>query len=328
MAFGNFEFPNANVYDSDLREVLRQIKELTDRYNIVVQTVEDIDTKTTEAIDEIAAVIDELQKEWDRLEIVVNQYISNALESFETKFDSKLEIYKEEVNNLIRDFDTRLKSIEIFFDTFNEKMALLKEYSDNEDKKLWLNVLNRYDPIIDEINKALEDIYAILDMLDIPNIYNPLRGRYESHEKVVRDLYEAERYGGLRNWELENYNLTNDEFNALNLCNYDIAINLRWIIEDFGVRRTVHVYNGNRTIPYNSDSFILTMMCGTLTNEKFIALDMTNEEFEALDLTNAEYLTYLSNPHGYVTPEDLIGYVHTNGNGLSNAQLDTLGVRV
>ena len=33
MAFGNFEFPNANVYDSDLREVLRTLRELIDSYN-------------------------------------------------------------------------------------------------------------------------------------------------------------------------------------------------------------------------------------------------------------------------------------------------------
>lgn len=322
MAFGNFEFPNANVYDSDLREVLRKLRELIDKYAIVVQTVEDLEERII-VVEGIAA---ELQKEWANLEKVVNQYIKTALDAFEVKFDGKLLLYKAEVDQELSEFDRRLKAIELYFDSFNERLRLLKEYSDTEDEKLRIELNSRIDDIFDIFDKELDAIWEILDTMDIVTIYNPLRARYDTHENVVRDLYEAERYGGLHNWELENYDMTNEEFAALNLCNYDMAINLRWIIEDYGVRRTVHPYNGTKTIPYNADSFLLTMFCGTMTNSEYTALDLTNEEFEALDLTNADYLTY--NANTVVRQSDLTGFVNTSGNGLTNTQLGTLGVEV
>lgn len=324
MAFGNFEFPNANTYDSDLREVLRRLKELIDRYNIVVDSVEDL----TERVEAVEAIADELRREWANLQTVINQYIKEALAGFETKFDLKLKIYKEEVDYELNKFDNRLKAIELYFDAFDEKLRMLKEYSDLEDDKLRIELTGAIELLRKNLQDQIDIINEILDNIDLPMIYNPLRARYETHETVVRDLYEAERYGGLHNHELEDYDLTNEEFAALNLCNYDIAINLRWIIEDFGVRRTVHPFYGTRTIPYNADSFLLTLFYGTMTNQQFIDLDLTNEDFEALDLTNADYLTYNTNPAGYLTHEDIVGFVNTSGTGLTNQEAGTLGIEV
>ena len=321
MAFGNFEFPNANVYDSDLREVLRILRELIDSYNEILQDIADVKTLSEDAIARVAA----LERQWADITKTINAIIDVAMQKYES------------------DFNTELAKLQKQIDDINQQYSMFVELMDAKDNAVKAYCANLILESNKELIKMIEELRELVEDYD-GTMYNPLRGRHEDTEKVVADLYEAERYGGLSNAELSDYDMTNAEFAALNLCNYDIAINLRWIIEDYGVRSTYHAYYGNKTIPYNVDSFLLTQYLGTMSNAEFEELDLTNAEFEALDLTNAEYLSYNSTSH-FVTDEqltaglatkqdagdyarmsDLDGLVDTSGSGLTNSQMTTLGV--
>ena len=305
MAFGNFEFPNANVYDSDLREVLRILKELIDEYNSVLETALSAKTLSEDAIARVII----LERQWADIDKTINIIINSAMEQYEDEFDAKL---SAEVQKLQYQIDNITHQYDMFVELMDAKDNAVKAYC------VELILKSNH-----ELIKMIEELREMIEAYD-GTMYNPLRGRVEGTEKVVTDLYEAERYGGLTNAELSHYDMTNSEFAALNLCNYDIAINLRWIIEDYGVRREYHAYYGTKTIPYNVDSFLLTEMLGTMNNGEYAALDLTNEEYEALDLTNADYLTY--NADRLLHQSDLVGLVDTSGSGLTNSQIATLGV--
>jgi len=298
MAFGNFEFPNASVYDSDLREVLRIIKKLTDSYNDIVETVNEVETLSEETKAQVLALKVELE---------------NALGTIDDKIAKLLK-------EAISEYQGEIDAINIKIDMLNTKYDGLKDYVDNVDNENRIWTLLSITSITAKLQTQINELYDLVK--ENYTVYNPLRALWQNANKAVNDLYEAERYGGLTNAELSHYDMTNEQFAQRNLCNYDIAINLRWILEDYGVRRTVHPAYGTRTIPYNADSFIWTEFLGTMSNEQFINLDLTNEEFAALNLTNQEYMEYRANPR-YL---DGVGFVDTSGSGLTNNEMGTLGI--
>ena len=284
MAFGTFEFPNASTYDSDLREVLRRLRELIDRYNLVVSSVEDLNVRVTT----VEGVAEELQKEWANLEKVVNQYIQAALATFETTYDRKLQNLRDDVNNQLNDFDRRLNGIELYFTVFDEKLALLKEYSDTQDKKV-------IDFIIAQMTEDLNLVWAEMERLEeLINrhnwtVYDPASGFVESTEQAIARTYHDNKVHGISVAEYKTLHLTVNEYESfmLTTTQYDNDAERRIQMPWAGLAKLLAVspIDGKRKTIDNALSDIITFFAGHYPVSHVISVS----EYAGLNLSVTDY---------------------------------------
>lgn len=315
MAFGIEEFPFTSEYDSDLRAVLKYIREI----NKYIKTWDEVVEELREAIAQMQGFdsrITNLENETTDLQNRVD-VIEPKLAQLRTSVEyiyttlSEIDDWKQLTDAKLLILSNRIDRLRVYVDEMDR--AIMADYNS---KFLLYNLkLNQMkNQLMVLINRLIERFAYVLEHLS-SDVYNPISATRITFDANNRDIYANLRYGGITEERFAELGLTEEQLQEIDLTQKDFAFNSVYFLKDFYMHSPCA---GTKMSPFQVASDILCFLCGTMTESEFAALNLTEEEFEALGLTEEQYLRYNSSRGDVV--------VDPNGSGLTESQYQRLTV--
>lgn len=205
MSFGNFEFPNTNFYNSDLRELIAMYKKLVAEYDTIKAEIDEV----TKKIEEFTQYVDEIIDEKINLKL-------KALTSRVTMLEIEMKQVEEELDNVNLRVDEIVKDIINLGIRIDQVRVELK----TDIAEVYIE-LGKYKESIDdiiqiEINKLIAYIDEHVTKLDRLDVVNPITGEYENIQNVLDDIVDALLSGfGLTAKEYDDLELTALQYDKL-----------------------------------------------------------------------------------------------------------------
>ena len=304
MGFTFEEFPNSDYYNSDLREILRYIRKITDYLKSLDAVIEEL-KEGLARLDAIEANVEMLIAEYGDLSTKLSALIDEVLiiEGHLTSLDTSIEQIQAEVSVL----EVRLDGVYQYID---DKYAQL-EAQYREDFSILLNKINQIkvnlESEIEELRRRVNEIDTSVYNSWMAKVVGPQENQDFTYNHLADECLTAEQYLTL--------GLSASEYATLDISSRDY--------QEFGKTKTHFnwvwspVYGCKQTVHNVIDS-VVNFLCGTLTATAYAGLDLSADDYSALDLTAEEYLKYPTGT-GYVT-------VTPDGTGLTSEQYSHLSI--
>lgn len=309
MGFSFEEFPNSDYYDSDLREILRYIREVVAYMHTWDDTVAEL-KEAIKDIDQHGSDIATLKTKVARLEQLTNKLKSDV--TFILRNLTEINDWRDITDGKLRILGTRISNLKIYVDDMDN--VLMADYN-NKFTIYSLKMKQMQQQIMVYINGIIERMEYMIEHLS-SDVYDPIRAKRLLFDVNNKNIYADLRVGGITECDFAELGLTEEEIQEYELTQYDWAFNSNYFFKQYYIYSPVR---GIKMSPYQALSDVLTFMCSTMTETQFEALNLTEEEFEALNLTHREYLTYNSTDRNVVI-------VDNDATGLTENQLQHLGV--
>ena len=309
MGFTFEEFPNADYYRSDLRKILKYVRELEGQMNTwdsvvaeLRQSIAQLDSYTEDIIrlDELTA----------KMEILLNKLKSDV--SFALDNLKEINDWRDVTDHKLVILSTRITNLRTYVDDMDK---LLQADYNNKFTIYNLKMKQIERNLMGYINGLIERMEYIVEHLS-SDVYDPIRSERILFDANNEHIYADLRVGGITEELFAEMGLTEQRLQEIGLTQYDWAFNSMYFFKQFYMYSPVR---GIKMSPYQALSDVLTFICSTMTEAQFEALNLTEEEFEALNLTHREYLTYNSTDRNVVI-------VDNDANGLTENQLQHLGI--
>ena len=203
MSFDNFEFPNTNFYNSDLRELIAMYKKLVAEYDTIKAEIDEVTKKINEFTQYVDTIIDE------RINLKLK-----ALTSRVNMLEVEMKQVEAELDN------TNLRVAEIVKDIINLGIRIdqVKVELKADIAEVYIE-FGKYKESIDdiiqiEINKLIAYIDEHVTKLDRLDVVNPITGVYEDIQNVLNDICDS---------LLAGFGITAEEYDklALTAMQYD-----------------------------------------------------------------------------------------------------------
>lgn len=205
MSFGNFEFPNTNFYNSDLRELIAMYKKLVAEYDTIKAEIDEV----TKKIEEFTQYVDNIIDERINLKL-------KALTSRVTMLEIEMKQVEEELDNVNLRVDEIVKDIINLGIRIDQVRVELK----TDIAEVYIE-LGKYKESIDdiiqiEINKLIAYIDEHVTKLDRLDVVNPITREYENIQNVLDDIVDTLLSGfGLTAKEYDDLELTALQYDKL-----------------------------------------------------------------------------------------------------------------
>lgn len=287
MAFAVDEFPYSSEYDSDLRSVLKTIRE-------VMATLKTYD----EAIAELKQELANIQGLYDRVAALENatadlDEIRTKVSNLITDLEALTNKEKADVSNLQKQVDAIIYSIT----DIEKKIRDMYSYIDYNVANLERSIKKEVEYLMKAIaeldtklSKQIEYILWRLDKIDT-SVLNPW---HSNHGRVDQDKNAKFIYFDLADNELtaEEYSrlgLTADSYSALGISAYDYARRGKQVLHYYWVYNPVKGWR-------QEVSNVLTAICNyckdTLTATEYADLNMSADAYSNLRLTAKDYYEF------------------------------------
>lgn len=311
-----YDFPNNSLYDSDLREILKLMREVYDQYNNMYQEFNFLDNDFKNYIrphfDAFEKRMEGLTTEIDsKVTYSVNKSVSDEMVRFDTMFagltteikysleQSKNEIgrYKTELKRLfdmdILKFNEEFKqlTLQLQEDFKNLRYAFEDRFSELEKRSqlytdIKLNAMQDF--VLLQLNKQKFEFEKMLAEFEknLPPVYNPARGMIDTADNAINDVYNADRYGGASAWTETVFALTAAELDdwKASALEIDTLLGCRLNPPDY-CRNPI---NGNlESMCSIIESFAEIISNDSITVDSFQSLNLTANDLE--EWQNQEY---------------------------------------
>lgn len=311
MGFAVDEFPFTSEYDSDLRSVLKYIREIKAKIDMY-----------DEVIAELKATLENIQGMDERitaLEIATSDLndIRVHLSNIDIEIGSINNQHRLDVDRLQREIDSLRTSIEAFDSDIETARAYslylyskLKYEMKLELSRVTYDIFDR----LSAVEKEVKDMIERLDDIDtsVKNPWHSELGRIvpDTNNKLVYgDLADecltAEQYCklGLTATDYAEYDLS-----AIDYCRFGKdRLHYYWVYSPaFGFKQEIS----------NVLTSILNAIMDTLTADEYAALDLDADAYAALDLTSWGYFSFMADE----------GYLKLGGNGITASQYASITV--
>lgn len=309
MGFSFEEFPNSDYYDSDLREILRYIREVVAYMHTWDVTVEELKADIA-TLDQIGEDVSTLKVKVSNLETLTNKLKSDV--QFIMQNLNEINGWREVTDGKLRILGTRITNLKIYVDDMDN--VLMADYNQKftifnlKMKQMQTELMGYITGIIERMEYMIEHLSS--------DVYDPIRAERILFDQNNKNIYADLRVGGITECNFAELGLTEEEIQEYELTQYDWAFNSNYFFKHYYIHSPVR---GIKMSPYQALSDVLTFVCSTMTEEQFEALNLTEEEFEALNLTHREYLIYNSTDRNVVI-------VDNDATGLTENQLQHLGI--
>lgn len=259
MAF-NYEYPyvDPNRYNADW--LLNVVKKVDEEYDRLVKEFDEIKTEFQELSDKV-----------DSMFGYIDEHIAEQMAIFRTEF-------RGEIDRLDRSLDM-----------YQTALVNLKKYVDDNDTEQYMLMIEHVNELHAILQAEIDDLYELIKTYNAFMI-DPLTLEYRPLADVIRDNYERERYGGLTDPEFCALNMTVAEYDAYNLTAEQWALQARYRLTDYGIRRALNPLTGTKTTPYNVDSWILTFLVNAPDCASYVSADQDVATWDALDMTVLQYM--------------------------------------
>ena len=304
MGFTFEEFPNADYYKSDLREILRYVREL----EAYVKTWDDVIAEIREATKELNKV-PALEVSVNRLEADVKKLKSdvgfilknlNEINDWRELTDTKMLVLSSRIDRLrqyVDDMDNVLR------DDYNNKFYI---YS-SKMNQMKIQLMSYIRGIIDRMEYMIEHLSV--------DVRDPIEDKRITFDQNNMNIYNRLSCGCITQEDFAELGLTESQFASIGFTQLQFELNSNRVLKTYFIFGPI---SGIRKSHEQAIAEVVTWFCGTMTESEFEALGLTEEEFAALNLTHEQYLRY-NNTYGTVV-------VSPNGSGLTENQYQHLDV--
>lgn len=273
MGFTFEEFPDADYYRSDLRRILKYVREMNDYLKGIDEVIEEL----KEGIADIAYLKECCSQVRAQLILMDNNLAS---------LNEKAEDYEYRISVLESEYVGIRSYVD---DLFNILKAI-----HNEDFNLLLAKLNQAKL---QLESEIDYLRWRIEQIDT-DVYNPwmdaLVGPQKNEDFIFNHLADecltASEYAGL--------SLTAEEYSSKKITSRGY--------QEFG-KKLLHFYwvfspvYGWKQELSNVLCSIANFAANTMSSDEYSALDLTADEYSALDLSSMEYFKYNPNtPTGYI----------------------------
>lgn len=271
MAFFN-EFPHTRTYDSDLGWLIKEVKEWADKYEDLVEFQEQIDEWKAGIDADLTSMQQQLsgyEQRFQQLSTDLYNQIVALQNDLEHEIDTRLNEIDLMVTQLILDIEQRMSALA------RQLMSLIESN----------NQLNRQ-----YIETRLAEFIESLPEYTAENIFihNPVKGRTDSLQNTINDLYELSRVDGLTAAEYDALQLTAEEYDDLELTAYEYDNYGRRFL-GIGVNLIRSPFDGS----FQSVETLIWRLAGLhkddLTAAEYDALELTAEEYDFEEITAYDY---------------------------------------
>ena len=304
MGFTFNEFPWTKYYDSDLREVLKYMKE----FESTLDSYESVIAELQEALSEI----DGYDARITALENATSDLASirSRLTDLENTLDADVVYLQQQID-----------AISYTLGSLEDTISGLKDYIDSKYNTIVVDVNNKvYQVYVDmwTLFNGLKDrliaLAEIVNNIDT-NIYNPW-ARVLSKESIQKNIDYA--YTDLADnvptaEEYSELGISADDYGDYELSAYEYSVRGRkWLHLDF-VYSPVYGFKQNVS---NVLTSIVNFIQDTLTATEYSALDLDADSYTALDMSAQEYYSFMANE----------GYLRLGMDGITAQQYSTIGI--
>ena len=269
MSFSNFEFPNTNFYDSDLRELIAMYKKLSSEYSTIKSEIDE----AVNFINNFKPYVSE----------IIADELKNSLDIINARFDvitealKRIDLNIDDIENNIITLENDIKNAknEINNSLIAMKLDITRLYETFEEYK------HNIDNIIQaKLNTAIDTLKYYIEEVDRLFVVNPLTGEYTN----IQDVLDM-----ICNYLTVGYGLTASEYDSLNLSaiKYD---NMRLTALMYSMRGFLIFFKRlKETIvnPFTGDNTTYDVVINMLAN--LHKNSYTADEFDALLLVASDY---------------------------------------
>ena len=180
MSFSNFEFPNTNFYNSDLRELIAMYKKLVAEYDTIKKEIDEV----TKKINEFSQYVDS----------IINERIDLKLQVLTSRV-SMLEFEMQNVEKNLDDTNLRVDEVVKSIIELGVKIDHVKVELKADIAEVYLE-FGKYKESIDsiiqiKINKLIAYIDEHVTKLDRLYVVNPITGVYENIQDVLNEICDS-----------------------------------------------------------------------------------------------------------------------------------------
>lgn len=304
MAFSFDEFPWTKYYDSDLRQVLKYLREFEKKLG----SYDSVIAELKEALSGIAGM---------ESRITALENATSDLNSIRSRLTDLENLHSADVKRLQKEID----ELKITLDNVSDVVNSFKVYVDSRDNLLMADYNQKFYQVYTDMwtlfNGLKDRVIALAEIVSKIDTmaYNPWQ---RVNEKVSLQANINYAYADLADMELtaEQYSelgLSADEYSEWDLSAYEYSVRgKRWFHLDF-VYSPVYGFRQNIS---NVLTSIINYIKGTLSAAGYSALDLSADDYSALDLTAEAYYSYGSTS----------GFLGLGGNGLTASQYSSIDV--
>lgn len=223
MAFGVYEYPHTDYYDSDLSELIKFYKIAVDDYNEIVQKVREAQRQWQESIDyvekwnqkwqrdiielrqefnkateEIKTVQKELIKRFEIERLGITSYVNDVLQQIKADNDETEEYVTSETDRAIREIEQRLKEYQ---QNLNNAINIWNDMVKDELDNLSNNFKENMNQFKEFMKDELDTIMSIFESYEASvnayydhtaTLYNNLLREYEAKLQANKDAVGRE----------------------------------------------------------------------------------------------------------------------------------------
>ena len=327
MSFGNFEFPNTNFYDSDLRELISMYRKLVKEYDSILEQLNELKTN-------IGSIVDEyLDADLGAFKAELLTIINNEIAELENEIREQQKRLEDDMLKFKNDISSAVEQLRIDIDDFEAKVNNRVQTIANQIAQVYIDMSEYKHDMAElfELQKNELILYIQEHVAQITRLYvtNPFSGAYEDIQDVLYDIakYVTQSYG-LTAQEYDDLQLRASEYDAKRITaqNYSSRGILLFFKELYLKMRNpfTGVIDYYDRIIYQ----LADLHRGAYTAEEYDKLLLTANDYDGLGITAYEY-DWEINPKEFLAKlqqlkNELVNVVEVGNGGLTATQLDNL----
>lgn len=327
MSFSNFEFPNTNFYDSDLREFISMYKKLVKEYDGILEQLNELKTN-------IGSIVDEyLDADLGAFKAELLTIINNEITELENEIREEQKKLEDDITKFKNDITSTVEQLRIDIDEFEVKVNNKVQTIANQIAQVYID-MSEYKHDMAELFELQRNeliLYIQEHIAQITRLYvtNPFTGVYEDVQDVLNDIakYVTQSYG-LTAQEYDDLQLKASEYDAKRITaqNYSSRGILLFFKELYLKMRSP--FTGFMDYYDKIIYQLADLHRSAYTAEEYDKLLLTADDYDGLGITAFKY-DWEINPKDFLAKlqqlkDELVNVVEVGNGGLTATQLDNL----
>ena len=327
MSFSNFEFPNTNFYDSDLRELISMYKKLVKEYDDILEQLNELKTN-------IGSIVDEyLDADLGAFKAELLTIINNEITELENEIREEQKKLEDDMTKFKNDISSTVEQLRIDINDFEAKVNNRVQTIANQIAQVYIDMAEYKHEMAElfELQKNELILYIQEHIAQITRLYvtNPFSGAYEDIQTVLDDIAR---------YVTQSYGLTADEYDSLKLRanEYDAKRITARNYSSRGIIIFLKELHLRMRSPFTGvmeyyDKIIYQLADlhrGAYTAEEYDNLLLAADDYDGLGITAYKY-DWEINPKEFLAKlqqlkDELVNVVEVGNGGLTATQLDNL----
>ena len=327
MSFSNFEFPNTNFYDSDLRELISMYKKLVKEYDDILEQLNELKTN-------IGSIVDEyLDADLGAFKAELLTIINNEITELENEILEEQKKLEDDITKFKNDISSTIEQLRIDINNFEDIVDNRVQTIANQIAQVYIDMAEYKHEMAElfELQKNELILYIQEHIAQITRLYvtNPFSGAYEDIQTVLDDIAR---------YVTQSYGLTADEYDSLKLRanEYDAKRITARNYSSRGIIIFLKELHLRMRSPFTGvmeyyDKIIYQLADlhrGAYTAEEYDNLLLAADDYDGLGITAYKY-DWEINPKEFLAKlqqlkDELVNVVEVGNGGLTATQLDNL----